>query len=339
MGMNGITKRISITDVARRADVSITTVSRVLNKVPTVNKEIAARVEDAITFYKFKPNATAQRLARGTLSTAIGFVIPGFPGIFHSFYAVELMRGIGHGCETMRLDLVFHITDGLNPLRSSYAGGLIFADIIENRSQVEDAIADGTPALVLNHAAGDLDVSYIAVDNVKGGAIAAEYLISLGHKRIATVTGNMQTQAGRERFEGFQKTLMNAGVSFETEYFYKGDYSRRCARLAAERFFALDNPPTAVFAASDDMALEIISVAMESGIKVPEDISIIGFDDNPAGLFGPIALTTVKQPLFAMGEEAVKVVGDIMQGKTQGLFRKVLSPELIVRESCAPPSS
>ncbi len=334
------TKRVSITDVAHRAQVSITTVSRVINKVPTVNKEIAGRVEEAISFLRFKPNATAQRLARGnTASSAIGFVIPGFPGIFHSFYAIELMRGIGHGCETQRLDLVFHITDGRNPLRSSFAGGLIFADIIENRSQVEDAIAEGIPCLVLNHVVKDLDVGYIAVDNFKGGAAVAEYLISLGHKRIATATGNLQTQAGLDRFEGFQKMLLKKQINFEPEYFYKGDYSRRSARLAAERFFALDNPPTAIFAASDDMALEIISVAMESGIKVPEDISVIGFDDNPAGLFGPVALTTIKQPLFSMGEEAVKVLQEFMQGKQTTPVRKVLEPELIMRESCAPPSS
>lgn len=332
-------KKISITDVARRANVSITTVSRVLNKLPTVNKDIARRVEQAIADLKFRPNPTAQRLAKGTQNTAIGFVIPGFPGIFHSFYAVELMRGIGHGCETSRLDLIFHITDGSNPLRSNFAGGLIFADIIENLPQVETAIREDMPCLVLNHIVKDLQVSYIAVDNVKGGFAAAEYLINLGHKRIATVTGNMQTQAGIDRYEGYQKALKQHGIDPQPDYVVKGDYSRRAARQAAEKFFSLDNPPTAIFAASDDMALEIISVAMENGIKVPEDISIIGFDDNPAGIFGPVGLTTIKQPLFSMAEEAVKVVYEIMNGKQKGLVHKVLSPDLIVRESCAQPSS
>ncbi len=337
--MSANPKKTSIVDVARRAKVSITTVSRVLNKVPTVDKTIAARVQEAINFLKFKPNPTAQRLAKGAQNTGIGFVIPGFPGIFHSFYAVELMRGIGHGCETMRLDLIFHITDGRNALKSNYAGGLIFADIIENRSQVEDALEQGIPCLVINHMVKDLNVSYIAVDNVKGGAMAAEYLVNLGHKRIATVSGNMQTQAGIDRFEGFQKELLKKDIAFEPEYFYKGDYSRRSARQAAERFFSLDDPPTAIFAASDDMALEVISVAMENGIKIPEDISVIGFDDNPAGLFGPISLTTIKQPLFAMGEEAVKTLHNIMQGNQEGLVHTLLAPELIVRESCGAPSS
>jgi len=334
-----VEKKISITDVARRANVSITTVSRVLNKVPTVNKEVAQRVEQAIGDLKFKPNPTAQRLARGMQNTAIGFVIPGYPGIFHSFYAVELMRGIGHGCENYKLDLIFHITDGSNPLRSNIAGGLIFADIIENLPQVEAAVRDGMPCLVINHIVKNLDVSYIAVDNVKGGFTATEYLINLGHKRIATVTGSMHTQVGMDRFEGFQKALKQHGIESPLEYCFKGDYSRRSARQAAERFFSLESPPTAIFAASDDMALEIISVAMENGIKVPEDISIIGFDDNPAGLYGPVALTTIKQPLYSMAEDATRIIYEIMTGKQKGLIQKVLTLDLIVRESCAQPSS
>jgi DNA-binding LacI/PurR family transcriptional regulator len=330
-------EKISIEDVARRAKVSITTVSRVLNNVPTVSKENVARVEEAIAFYKFKPNVTAQRLATGQ-NTGIGFVMPGYPGIFHSFYAIELIRGVGHACETLRLDLIFHITDGFNSLNNRNVGGVIFADIIENRKQVEDAIHDGVPCMVINNSVHDLDVSYIAVDNVKGGSIATDYLINFGHRRIATITGNLQTQAGADRYEGYQKTLKKYEIPFNPEYVYKGDYSRRSARLAAERFFGLEEPPTAIFAASDDMALEIISVAFEKGIRIPEDISIVGFDDNPAGIYGPIALTTVKQPLFQMAENAVRTLNDLVSGKITEHVKKLLIPELIVRDSCASPS-
>ena len=161
--------RNSIEDVARRAKVSITTVSRVINKVPTVSKENVARVEEAISFLKFKPNVTAQRLATGQ-STGIGFVMPGYPGIFHSFYAIELIRGIGHACETLRLDLIFHITDGFNSLSTHNVGGIIFADIIENRKQVEEAVSDGIPCMVINNVAQDLEVNYIGVDNVIEGS-------------------------------------------------------------------------------------------------------------------------------------------------------------------------
>lgn len=330
-------EKISIEDVARRAKVSITTVSRVINKVPSVSKENIARVEEAVIFFKFKPNVIAQRLAKGQ-NNGIGFVMPGYPGIFHSFYAIELIRGIGHACEALRLDLIFHITDGFNSLNNHNVGGVIFADIIENRKQVEEAIEAGVPCMVINNIVHDLDVNYIAVDNIKGGSIATDYLINLGHKRIATVTGNVQTQSGADRFEGYQKTLKKYDVPLNPEYIYKGDYSRRCARIAAERFFGLEEPPTAIFAASDDMALEIISVAFEKGIRIPEDISIIGFDDNPAGIYGPIALTTVKQPLFQMAESSVKILNEIVNGKSDVLVQKLLIPELIVRDSCAAPS-
>src|SRR3989338_3503165 len=193
----------------------------------------------------------------------------------------------------------------------------------------------GTPCLIINNKVNDLDVSYIAVDNKLGGKIAADYLISLGHTHIATVTGNLNTQAGLHRFEGFAKFLKESNVALPEEYVYKGDYSRRCARKACEEFLRLPQPPTAIFAASDEMALEIIAVIMEHGLKIPEDVSVIGFDDNPACLFGPVALTTIKQPLFKMAEDSVYQLNALIAGKGNVKKKTVLAPELVIRESCA----
>ena len=327
-------KRISITDVAHRAKVSITTVSRVINKATTVNKENIAKVEEAISFLKFKPNISAQRLARG-LNSAIGLVMPGYPGIFHSFYAIELIRGIGHACETLRLDLVFHITNGQNPLNTNTVGGIIFADIIENRKQIESALSDGIPCMVINNIVEDLKVNYVAVDNKLGGFMAVDYLVSLGHQRISALTGNLHTQGGAYRLEGYKKALEHNKIPVREDYIFPGDYSRRSARIHAEQILQLKDRPTAIFAASDDMALEVMAVAIENGLKIPEDISIIGFDDNPAGLYGPVGLTTVKQPLFQMAEEAVKYLNGIVSGKKPALIQVVLPPKLIVRESCS----
>ncbi|HBR15282.1 MAG TPA: hypothetical protein DD723_07050 [Candidatus Omnitrophica bacterium] len=329
-------KRISIEDVAHRAKVSITTVSRVLNNVPSVSDKNRGKVEEAIAFLKFKPNVSAQRLARG-VNNAIGLVMPGYPGIFHSFYAIEIIRGVGHSCETLKLDMVFHITNGFNPLNASNVGGIIFADIIENRKQVEAALATGTPCIVINNKVDDLDVGYIAIDNYAGGKMAADYLVSLGHKRIATVTGEMNTQSGLQRLEGFRDFLEKKNMPPPKEYIYHGDYSRRCARIAAEQFLGLKNPPTAVFAASDEMALEVIAVILEKGMKVPNDISVIGFDDNPACLYGPVAVTTIRQPLFKMAEEAVRRLNFIISGKSQSIKSEVFQPELVIRDSAAAP--
>ena len=332
-----IKKKISIEDVAKRAGVSITTVSRVVNKSPTVIQANITKVEEAIAHLKYKPNVNAQRLARG-LNNAVGLVMPGYPGIFHSFYAVELIRGIGHACETLRLDMIFHVTNGHNPLNTNAVGGIIFADIIENRKQIESALEDGTPCLVVNNVVQDLEVNYIAIDNVLGGQIASDYLLGLGHKRIATVTGDLKTQSGSQRFEGFSKVLKENKIPLPEEYVYYGDYSRRCARTAAEQFMALENPPSAIFAASDEMALEVIAVMMEKGIKVPEDISIIGFDDNPAAMYGPMGLTTIRQPLFKMAEDAVHYLNSIVSEKRKTPVKVVMKPKLVVRESCGIPS-
>ncbi|MBF0593444.1 MAG: LacI family DNA-binding transcriptional regulator [Candidatus Omnitrophica bacterium] len=331
-------KRISIKDVARIARVSITTVSRVINKFPTVSKSNIQRVEAAIDELKYRPNISAQRLASGA-NNAIGLVMPGYPGIFYSFFAIEIIRGVGHACESLKLDMVFHISDGAGPLNANYMGGIIFADIIENRRQVEEALEKHIPCLVINNVAQDVDVSYIAINNLKGGALAARYLTGLGHKRVATITGNLKTQAGFDRFDGFMKGMDDAGIEIPKEYVYRGDYSRRSARQAAEFLFSMKERPTAIFAQSDDMALEVIAVAFEMGIRVPEDVSIIGFDDNPMALYGPIGLTTVRQPVFEMAEKSVRTLHEMINGKRDARLRMAMDPELAVRDSCAPPSS
>jgi len=331
-----IKKRISIQEVARRAGVSISTVSRVINKIPTVHKKNVIKVEEAVAHLKFKPNVSAQRLAKG-LNTAVGLVMPGYPGIFHSFYGVELIRGIGHACETLRLDLIFHITDGYNLLNTTNIGGVIFADIIENRKQIEAALEEGICCMVINNIVEDLEVNYVAIDNRLGGHTATDYLVSLGHKKIATVTGNLHTQAGAHRLEGYKKALEDHRLEVRENYIFPGDYSRQSARMAAERFFEFKDAPTAVFAASDDMALELMAVALEKGLKIPEDLSIVGFDDNPQATYGPVALTTIRQPLFQMAESAVKYLNAIVAGKKRAPIQEVLAPKLVVRDSCAAP--
>lgn len=329
-------RKVSIEDVAQRAQVSISTVSRVINKLPTVSKKNQARVEEAVAFLKYEPDVSAQRLASGR-NMAVGLVMPGYPGIFHSFYAIEIIRGVGHACETLRLDMLFHITNGANPLNSRSAGGIVFADIIENRAQVESALRSGIPCLVINKVVTDLDVHYIAVDNLLGGETATDYLVNLGHRKIATITGSLQTQSGQQRHKGYRSILEKNKIPLRPEYVIEGDYSRRSARQGMEKLLALSERPTAVFIASDDMAMEAIAVIIENGLKVPDDISIVGFDDNASALYGPIALTTIRQPLFQMGEEAVKYLYNIMTGKKKSLVQKVLPPQLVVRDSCVAP--
>jgi LacI family transcriptional regulator len=331
-------KSVSIEDVARLAGVSITTVSRVINKFPSVKEKNKVMVMDAIKQLKFTPSIFAQRLATGK-SNVIALVIPRYEGVFYSFYALELIRGIGTLCAVMKLDLLLHLTDSRSALNIRGAGGIIFADIISNRSQLEEALAQGIPSVVINNYVNDIDVSCIAVDNVGGAEAAVNYLISLGHKKIAHITGDVITQAAAQRLEGYKKALKKNNIALWQDYIVNTDYSRGAARAAAEKILKLSDPPTAVFIASDSMALEAMNVATELGKKIPQDLSIVGFDDNPSGLYGPVGLTTVRQPLIKMAEDSVKELDRLMTDKKAKIKKVTLPTELVVRESAHPVSS
>jgi LacI family transcriptional regulator len=328
---------ISIEDVAKRAGVSISTVSRVINKSPTVKEKHRIRVCDAVKQLKFQPSVFAQRLATGK-SNVVALVIPRYEGVFYSFYALELIRGIGTLCDALKLDLLLHLTDARSTPNLRGIGGVIFADIIGNRQQLEDVLANNVPCVVMNNYIEDLDVTCFAVDNTKGAEDAVNYLISLGHKKIAHITGDTVTQAASARLEGYKRALRKNSIEVNSAYLIKTDYSRGQARAAAEKLVKMPNPPTACFVASDSMALEVMTVVRELGKDVPRDLSIMGFDDNPSGLYGPVALTTVRQPLIKMAEESVKELNALMNlKKKEAKTRKILLPtELVIRESCKP---
>jgi DNA-binding LacI/PurR family transcriptional regulator len=332
----GPSKTVSIEDVARLAGVSITTVSRVINKLPSVKEKNRIKVLDAVRQLKFQPSIVAQRLATGR-SNVVALVIPRYEGMFYSFYVLELIRGIGTLCEALKLDLLLHLTDSRTALNVKGAGGIIFADIIGNRPQLDDALAAGVPCVVINNYVEDPQVSCIAIDNIGGAEAAVNYLISLGHKKIAHITGDLVTQAAVHRLEGYRQALKKNDISVGEEYIFKTDYSRGQARMAAEKLVKMPSPPSAVFVASDPMALEVMAVAREMGKVIPKDLSIVGFDDNPSGLYGPVALTTVRQPLIKMAEEGVKALNLLMSSKKAAKAEKIsLATELVIRESCQP---
>lgn len=337
MRIKKTSKTISITDVASRAGVSISTVSRVINKSPTVKEQHRIKVLEAVKELNFQPSVFAQRLATGR-SNVIALVIPRYEGIFYSFYALELIRGIGTLASALKLDLLLHLADNRSVFNARSVGGVIFADIIGNRPQLDDAISQGIPAIVINNYVEDMDISCIAVDNRGGAENAVNYLISLGHKKIAHISGDVVSQAAKHRSEGYRKALEKNHFPIREDYIFMTDYSRGQARQAAEQMLRLQDPPTAVFVASDSMALEVMAVAHEQGVKVPEQLSIIGFDDNPSGLYGPVSLTTVKQPLVKMAQDSVKELDILMKSKKKIAKRLFLPTELVLRESCCKPS-
>lgn len=329
-------KSNSIEDVARLAGVSIATVSRVLNKQGSVKEKNRIRVLDAIKQLKFQPSVSAQRLASGR-SNVVALVIPRYEGMFYSFYVLELIRGIGTLCEALKIDLLLQLTDSRSLLNLKGAGGIIFADLIGNRSQLEDALNAGVPCVVINNHVEDLKVNCVSVDNLGGAESVVNYLVSLGHKKIAHISGDLITQAASMRLEGYRLGISKNNLPLRQEYIIKTDYSRGQARQAAEKLIKMPDQPTAVFVSSDSMALEVMAVARELGKRVPQDLSIVGFDDNPSGLYGPVALTTVRQPLVKMAQEGLKKLNALMSSdKPQKMEKAILPTELIIRESCSP---
>lgn len=336
MRKKNLSKTISIEDVAKLANVSIATVSRVINKLSTVKDKNRQKVLDAVKSLNFQPSVSAQRLATGKNNT-IALVIPRYEGMFYSFYALELIRGIGTMCEVLKIDLLLHLADVRTQINLRSIGGIIFADIIGNREKIEEAVKLGVPCIVINNYVADLDVNCIAVDNIGGAESAVDYLINSGHKKIAHISGDLITQAAAHRLEGYKQALEKNDLPIRQEYIIKTDYSRGQARQAAEQLINLKDRPTAVFVASDSMALEVMTVIKEKGLHVPEDLSIVGFDDNPSGLYGPVALTTVRQPLVKMAQMSVEELSALMKENKKQKARKIILPtELVVRESVQP---
>jgi LacI family transcriptional regulator len=327
-------KLINIKDVAREAGVSIATVSRVVNKLPSVKKENKVKVEAVIKKLKFRPNVSAQRLA-AKQNNAIGLVIPRYSDIFHSFYALQILQGVGLAVERLKLDLLLHITNEKTFLNTSAVEGVIFSDIIGNEDQVDSVLEMEIPCVIMNYFTKDLPVSCIAIDNLSAAIRAVEYLVKLGHKRIATITGELKSQVAIDRLNGYVKALEKNKIEKKNSFIKYGDFGRDSAIKATKELIKLKTPPTAIFAASDEMAVGAIQTAIENGINVPGDMSIIGFDDNPlAWNFSPIPLTTMRQPLHKMAMVATETLHNIITGNAKGNKKIILSAELIERSSC-----
>ena len=327
-------KSINISEVARAARVSTTTVSRVINHVSTVSAENRRRVMEAVHQLHYHPNPSAQRLAAGRRNNTIGMVVPRFADMFHSFYISELIKGVGTGTERLKLDLLLHITDGRSFLNPSSVDGLLFADIDGNEDQLAWVMDQEIPCVVMNHYIQELPVNCVAVDNRRAAHQVVDYLAALGHREIATITGHLRTPVGLERLEGYLSGMKAKELPVKPHFVERGDYSGPSAREPAKRLLTHQERPTAIFAASDDMAVATIEVALELGLRVPEDVSVVGFDDSPVAAFARVPLTTVRQSLSQIGLLSVELLHHVLAGTSHRPVKKLLGTKLIERESC-----
>lgn len=324
--------KATIKDVARKAGVSIATVSRYFTNPRRVKKDKREKIADAVKKLNYQPNLSARKLAGGKLNT-IGVIIPGYEGIFNSFYGLEILRSLGEMFEEDEYDLLIHIFWGRDRFKSSLVEGVIFADIIGNESQFLRILQEDIPCVVLNKRVDEYEVSYVIIDNFQGAFDAVNFLIGQGHKIIAHIGGDLRTQCAQERLAGYKTALTNNGLEVNDKYIKIANFSPLLARRSVEELFSYREPPTAVFCSSDDMALEVLDFARERGIKVPDDLSLIGFDDNPQGLNRDITLSTVRQPLREMVSKGVKILKNNIVTGENSVHREVIPPELIIRDS------
>lgn len=270
-------------------------------------------------------------------------VIPSFEDIFHSFYAGEIIKGVSLAASRLNMDILIHITDRFDHkswlnaslLNDDDIDGIIFADIDNDLSIVKKVINRNIPYIVLNNRL-ERPVNCLAIDNREATFKIVEHLTKLGHERIATIAGDQMTQSGEARLKAFKEALEAQGIETPKAYITFGDFLRTPARAAAAKLLNLKDRPTAVFAASDVMAMELIDVALSQKIRIPEDLSVVGFDDNPLSINCPVRLTTVFQPLVEMGRLGAENLKEIVAGKAKLPVKGLLAAKFVARDSTGP---
>ena len=267
-------------------------------------------------------------------------ILPRFEDIFHSFYTGEITKGVNLAASRLNVDFLVHITDRSNHatwldptlLDRKHVDGILFADIDNDLDIVKKAIMRGMPCVVLNNIIHE-PINYIAVNNYKAAMTVVEEFIKLGHKHIATIAGDLNTQAGQSRLEGYHDALKKHDIQPDKAYIKIGGFLRTPARQAAQDLFKLKTRPTAIFAASDVMAMEVVDVAKSKEISIPKELSICGFDDNPLRANCSIPLATVSQPLVEMGRLGLEMLYQISHGQAKLPVKEVLLAKLIKAES------
>jgi len=333
----------TIHDVARAARVSTTTVSRYLNNSLRLPIETTARIDQAIHDLRYRPNVLARRLLKGQ-TEVIGLATP---DIGNPFFA-ELASAVEARAATLGYSVILCSTGNrleqeliyLERLASRHVDGLIFLTNHGDDGTLQRAFVDRRNIVLLDEDIEGLDVPKVFVENQRGGYLATQCLLAAGHKRIAHVSWPPNLFSVRERAAGFRQALAASGLQTPDEYVAFGRYDRDFGYEAAARLLALPEPPTAIFAASDYLVMGILDALRDLGLSAPENLSLVGFDDMPfASLLDP-PITTVRQPIRALGERAVDALIARINKIDEPVERERLPVTLIERASVgAPPRS
>lgn len=331
---------VTIKDVAKRAGVSVATVSRVLNKSGPVSPEAAERIHEAANALHYVPHGGARSLITSKTST-IGVLLPDLYGGFFS----EMIRGIDQTAQHHGYHLLLsgshnrkaEMEAAMRAMRGRTDGVIAMSPHFDAATLVEN-LPPSLPVILLSCEARDEDYQVIAIDNAGGAEAMVRHLVKLGHRRIAMVMGEKGHFDTAERLQGYRHALVEAGITPDERYEAQGDFSEASGHRAVQELLALPDRPTAIFCANDSMAIGGLAAVHDAGLRVPEDMTVVGFDDIPLAHYMSPPLSSVHVPVFEMGEHAVTRLIAALKGEPVSERRHERLPtRLVVRSSCAAP--
>lgn len=325
----------TIKDVSEYAGVSQATVSRVINGTSRVSHDKKLKVEKAVQVLGYRPNAIAQALA-SSRTGSIGIIVPELGGPFYS--------GILHSIENRLRRLGYHVvvTAGSNTEQGQresvefLLGRRVDAMILHTQHLTDDYLTDleakGVALVLVNRFVPELAQNCIEIDNELGGQLATEHLLRMGHRNIACITGPLDKSDARGRLQGYRKALEEADILFDEALVSEAGFTEESGVSAMRKLLKRDRSFTAVFACNDHMAFGAFEVLKEEGISVPEQVSLMGFDDILFARYISPPLSTVNFPIEQMSAEAVQLVIQILNKNKRDVSFK-LSPTLVPRSS------
>lgn len=331
---------LTLEDIAKKAGVSRSTVSRVVNGSPYVSIDVRKRVQKVIQATGYQPNIAARSLA-SQRSNMIGLVLPrSVSSFFTDPFFPHLTQGIAYGCNNNDLTLSLFLVgnkedeDKIYPRISRH--GLLDGVLVQS-GQADDILIEhlaksSLPTVIIGRPFAMEGINYIDVDNVRAAQNATNHLINLGYRQIATITGSRGSTVTEDRLEGYKLAIRNAGREVKDTLIADGDFSENSGYQAMKKL--LRYHPDAVFAASDVTASGAMRAIFEAKLRVPDDVAVVGFDDLPLSAMTKVKLTTVRQPITRFGVKAVELLLDVIANGTKPARHIILDTELIVRESC-----
>lgn len=332
-------QNVTIIDVANECGVSYSTVSRVLNGFEHVKESTRQRVLVAADKLGYVANLQARSLAGGR-TNIIGLVIPGLDNGYNG----EVARGIDEELAKVKYDLMLytthrHLNKESDYVKSVYSGltdGLLLLVPLTPAIYLETLQQLQFPYVLIDQYDDTGNSNVVDSTNWQGAYDATIYLINLGHRKIAHITGHILLNSAADRLDGYKTALADHHIPIREDYIIEGDFWQRKAYEITSRLLQLEDPPTAIFAANDLTAFGAMEAIRHAGLSIPEDISIIGFDDVPQSLITYPKLTTVRQSLDKMGRVAVQLLIEQIENRDRPPRRITLATELIERESCRP---